>query len=82
MNRTDFDKDNKCHVCPHFGFCQIYWGAECKRQGGNRIPRLKTSSVTTINAVSQNKTPMRRKIDPSYDLNLFEQIKTKRVNWA
>lgn len=82
MSKTDFKKDNNCQVCHHFGFCQMYWGIECKRQGGNRIPRLKTSSVRAINDLSKNKKTMHRKIEPSYQMNSFEQIKTRRVNWV
>ena len=27
--------------CPKLGFCETYWGKECKRLGGERIPRFR-----------------------------------------
>lgn len=37
-----------CVSCNHFGFCKIYWGTECKRQGGGRIPRLKSMKAQAM----------------------------------
>lgn len=34
-----------CTSCVHFGYCMVYWGVECKRQGGNRTPRMKPTPV-------------------------------------
>ena len=34
-----------CLTCNHYGYCAIYWGAECKRQGGRKTPRMKSKRV-------------------------------------
>lgn len=34
-----------CTSCVHFGYCMVYWGVECKRQGGKRIPRMKPAPI-------------------------------------
>jgi hypothetical protein len=37
-----------CTSCVHFGYCMVYWGVDCKRQGGKRIPRMKPTPVDII----------------------------------
>ncbi len=44
MIKTESRTEN-CTSCVHFGYCMVYWGAECKRQGGKRIPRMKPTPV-------------------------------------
>jgi len=34
-----------CLPCMHFGFCADNWGKNCKRQGGDKIPRMKSNGV-------------------------------------
>lgn len=79
-------KDNineKCLQCNLYGYCQIYWGAQCKRQGGKKMPRMKKrqaeerparSSRTARSAGSTKNTKNIEIIDTS--------IRTKQVNWA
>ncbi|MFA7076838.1 MAG: hypothetical protein WC147_00275 [Syntrophomonas sp.] len=43
----------KCLSCIHYGYCAIYWGADCKRQGGKKIPRMKSRPVGELEMASQ-----------------------------
>ena len=52
MNKIE-SKAETCLSCGHYGYCLVYWGAECKRQGGNRIPRLKSMLVEAILKMAQ-----------------------------
>lgn len=43
-----------CNSCVHFGYCMIYWGVECKRQGGNKTPKMKPArSRETVGVEAQ-----------------------------
>ena len=78
MINLDSNINEKCLVCFHYGFCQLYWGTECKRQGGTRIPRLKNGRSIKKNASSRQKpTKMER-----CKLKTFEVIRTRRENWG
>ncbi|MDD3364194.1 MAG: hypothetical protein PHZ03_04380 [Syntrophomonas sp.] len=70
MNKIE-SKTEMCLSCNHLGFCQVYWGAECKRQGGNRIPRMKPMLVEARQKVDQ----------PNKVIEMFEPIRTKVANW-
>jgi len=48
----------KCTSCVHFGYCMIYWGVECKRQGGKRIPRMKPSPIDLIAKTARPRTEL------------------------
>jgi len=81
MIKIRSNTNEKCNRCNHHGFCQIYWGTECKRQGGKRIPRLKKGylekqTVPNKNIIVQNHESKQQ------NLQAFEPIRTRRVNWA
>lgn len=42
-----------CTSCVHFGYCMVYWGVECKRQGGKRIPRMKPTPADILEKASR-----------------------------
>lgn len=74
-----------CLSCVHFGYCLVYWGTECKRQGGTKIPRMKSKRVEARSKVDRNKS---RKSDRSNStdprnkvIQMVEPIRTKVANW-
>ncbi len=37
------ERTNHCDkYCRQYRRCTVHWGTECKRQGGRRIPRMKS----------------------------------------
>jgi hypothetical protein len=71
----------KCCRCNHYGFCQIYWGMECKRQGGKRIPRLKMRHLDKQNDSSKTIT-VQNHASSKLNWKDSEPIRTRHVNWA
>ncbi len=43
MSCTEARRRRECEEadCPVMRFCTIYWGKQCVRQDGNRVPRFK-----------------------------------------
>jgi len=80
MKNTRSNINEKCYGCSHYGFCQIYWGTECRRHGGKRIPRLKTRLLDKQNAPSKNKI-VQKHASSQLNRKTFEPIRTRRVNW-
>lgn len=77
MARTD---TQTCHTCIDHGYCIVHWGDACKRQGGKRIPRMKTAK--TPEKLGANKQRLSRsKILRNKDVVVFEPIRTKVTNW-
>ncbi len=76
MYKMEFSTENRvenCLFCSHFGYCLIYWGADCKRQGGHSIPRLKSTQV--------EKSPDFCKQAGKPTIQISESIRTKVANW-
>jgi hypothetical protein len=74
-----------CGTCNHFGYCKIYWGPECKRQGGDRTPRLKSTkekfNYETVETV-RTKRKTGTEIKPDLErVSWAEPIRTRVVNW-
>jgi hypothetical protein len=66
-----------CISCGHFDFCQVNWGTDCKRQGGKKIPRLKSIAVDTRQIIPKTVSKnMEKKLT-----EMFEPIRTKAVYW-
>jgi len=74
-----------CLSCGHYNFCSIYWGPKCKRQGGLKIPRMKSRPVEERQTLSkqymkQDRTRFKIKQN-SQAIKQMEPIRTKMVNW-
>lgn len=77
-----------CVSCGHYGYCMIYWGADCKRQGGKKTPRLKTRAAGEIQKASRLKAAqqrvelpvanVRRNAPPASEFQEFEKQKADR----
>ncbi|PKM76492.1 MAG: hypothetical protein CVU90_12560 [Firmicutes bacterium HGW-Firmicutes-15] len=65
----------KCLSCPDLGYCMVRWGPECKRQGGTKIPRMKTTTAETRQEA--DKQPVSKKTM----ISMFEPIRTRVANW-
>lgn len=77
MIKVEMTINDRCTICNHYGYCQIYWGSECKRQGGHRTPRLKTVNSNSGEAGNQ---PIM--IYPKKNLaRRNEKITTRKVSW-
>ena len=79
MNKIE-SKTEMCLSCNHLGYCQVYWGAECKRQGGNRIPRMKPMLVEAKRKVDNMELKKPEKQHNTV-FAMFEPIRTKVANW-
>jgi hypothetical protein len=87
MISKQFTINEKCLDCNHLGYCQPYWGAACRRQGGTRLPRLKSTGIqlklSEINLMKSQKRDSKnipkkmKKVKPG----LSQPIKTRPVNW-
>ena len=69
-----------CASCNHFEFCMIYWGIECKRQRGKRIPRMKSTKAKARQKVDKKEQKNSKK-PVIQSTNIFEPISTRVVNW-
>ncbi len=80
MVNKQFTINEKCLDCTHLGYCQPYWGAACKRQGGDRLPRLKSvwAQLQPSENDMINVQPQQLK---KTKISLYQPIKTKHVNW-
>lgn len=77
-----------CSSCVHFDYCLINWGTECKRQGGNKIPRMKSKAVNAKSKVNPKKSNKSGRSEKSMNNNprnkifkMVEPIRTKVANW-
>jgi len=79
-----------CLSCIHAKFCLVHWGTECKRQGGKRIPRMRSIKVKgkqnaskSVKDVPAKKKPVNKKLEKPRQIifNLFEPIITRVANW-
>lgn len=55
MIKTESRTEN-CTSCVHFGYCMVYWGVDCKRQGGKRIPRMKPTPADILEKTAKPRT--------------------------
>ncbi len=69
-----------CLSCHDSRFCLVRWGTECKRQGGKKIPRMKSVPLHPARKVEK---PIQKKTEKPRPIifNLFEPISTKATNW-
>lgn len=81
MLKIDSKMNDSCRLCNHYGFCQVYWGYACKRQGGTRTPRLTSKLRRKEVAVNRPLLVQNNQIKQPV-LKTFEPIRTKRMNWA
>lgn len=71
-----------CSTCHHFDFCLIHWGADCKRHGGKKIPRLRTTTAEERKKISQRQSAKKLPKHPVTQMSeIFEPIRTKAVHW-
>jgi hypothetical protein len=77
--KKDEQQPLTCPSCNFFGYCQIYWGSKCKRQGGTKIPRMKAMSREQKQKLRKKKEENHR---PKHDMpEIFESICTKVTHW-
>lgn len=41
MSRKERRRELECQYCRYLGRCEVYWGRDCNRQGGKRVPRFR-----------------------------------------
>ena len=74
-----------CSPCVHFDFCLVNWGTKCKRQGGTKIPRMKSryTEETIIVDLRTLKKPDRplNTFPRKKTVELVDPIRTKAFNW-
>ncbi len=71
-----------CLACHDSKYCKVRWGTACKRQGGKRIPRMKTITVKKIYHIEAKKHKLNKLEErKTKDNGVFEPIRTKAVIW-
>ncbi len=76
---NDLHDNADCRVCNHFGFCKVYWGPECKRQGGSRTPRLKSANERSKTDSAQL---VGKKKSVTVRVAIDQPIRTRAVSWG
>jgi len=80
MTKSNTDK-KACLSCRHFKYCRVYWGVNCKRQGGTRIPRMKSlARVEKERQLEQQKSQKLIATGKQF-IDLFGPIITRVANW-
>ena len=69
-----------CLSCNNFRFCLVHWGAECKRQGGKKIPRTKAMPVKEKKEEDKRESKKHEK-PRNKTIEMVEPIRTKVANW-
>ena len=82
MFKIDSNVNESCRVCHHYGFCLVYWGNACKRQGGTRIPRLVSSKSLKAGQFSISAVVNQKARSNHSGLGTVEPIRTRHMNWA
>lgn len=72
-----------CVSCHDYKFCSVFWGTDCKRNGGNKIPRMKSIKLKNSPIVEKEKITRQ---DTKFEnkkkrINLIEPIRTKSTMW-
>lgn len=80
-----------CLLCSKFSFCIVHWGPDCKRQGGKRIPRMKSVNTELRWKADKQEAKLYKadkleKFEKADKLSnqitkMFEPVKTKVMNW-
>ncbi len=82
MNKMDKPEEYSqfCRSCNHFGFCEVFWGPDCKRQGGTKTPRMKSSTLPSekIDKAEVKSYPKRTR---HRNFLGTEMIRTRVVAW-
>jgi hypothetical protein len=79
MAKIEFQIET-CRACHDAAYCTVHWGPACKRQGGNRIPRMKTTNVTGLDKIEKEQPNKVEK--PRKRKNVMvEPIRTRAANW-
>lgn len=83
-------RNSICLSCKQFSFCIMHWGADCKRQGGKKIPRMKSvphelrwqvDTPAQSNKCDRPEKPEKSAKASSQIKQRFEKIKTKLMTW-
>jgi hypothetical protein len=67
-----------CLSCADLGYCLVRWGPECKRQGGTKIPRMKSMADDKKRTVEKQ---VSKHINKKTKIDIFEPIRTRVANW-
>ncbi len=70
-------RTEQCLYCNHFGFCLIPWGTKCKRQGGKKIPCVKSMPFELRPKGKKKQQKPNNKI-----IKISESIRTKKTIWG
>ena len=68
------------NYCNQFYRCNVHWGADCKRQGGKKIPRMKQLAYRDYNRGRQVE-PEAKEVKRSRIKEVLSAVKTKVVGW-
>lgn len=74
------ERTSTCNSCNHFHRCKVHWGSECKRQGGKRIPRMKSYPQEFHNEVSETVLETRQE-RRSRIREVLDTVRTRVVGW-
>ncbi len=68
-----------CLSCNYYHYCKVYWGKECKMQGGTKIPRINYESG---GMGKKAKNSLTQRAAAPREINLkIEPIRTRKPLW-
>jgi len=70
-----------CTPCDHFHRCKVHWGAECRKQGGRRIPRMKSYPQKMFDEAVPEIQIENRQEKRSRLKEALNTVRTKVANW-
>lgn len=79
MNKQSERNQHCDKYCRQYHRCAVHWGTDCKRQGGRKIPRMKSYPQEFVAETETPVTPRQEKRNRLKEA--LEAIKTKAVGW-
>ena len=72
------ERTNHCDkYCRQYRRCAVHWGMDCKRQGGRKIPRMKSYPQEFA---AEQETPVTQEKRNRFK-EAFKNIRIKAVGW-
>lgn len=77
---TQAERKSHCKAagCAFVYNCKVFWGSECRNQGGTRIPRMKKMPIQFFDEPEMQEASGSKKAKIG---QVFEKIRTRVVGW-
>ncbi len=78
---TQTERITACTPCNHFHRCKVHWGSECRKQGGRRIPRMKSYPQEMFDEPISETVLETRQERRSRIREVLDTVRTRIVGW-